>query len=209
MAVSQYFNHISHPGEQKLAEDILIEAIQQRGVDVHYVVRERVDEIEMFNEADRNNFNDARLIEMYIESISNFNGEGDIFSKFGGFTLDDTATFMVSAKRFKEEVPELSEPRPGDLIYLDFADQLFEIQKKLQDEEYRQLGQNKVFRLQLTKFKYGHEDFSTGVEDLDDIADFDIPDIDEPTITSTNDPRDTREEVKSAPEQNNILEFGE
>lgn len=211
MAVSPYFNHISHPGEQKLAEDLVVEFIQQRGVDVYYIPRELLENIEMFNESAMNRFSQAKLIEMYVESITNFNGDGDLFSKFGGFGFEDSAVFMVSKKRFEEELVGLrEEPTNGDLIYLIFADQFFEVQKRLEDEDYRQLGVNRTYRLKLTKFKYGHEDMDTGIPEIDALEGlYDIPDLDELGVTNTNDPRDTREEIKSTPEvQNDFVEFG-
>lgn len=211
MAVSPYFNHISHPGEQKLAEDLVIEFIQQRGLDAYYIPREMVDEIEMFNEAKINKFSNAKLIELYVEQITNFNGEGDLFSKFGGFGFEDSATFMYSQKRFKEEMVGLrDEPKNGDLVYMIFADQFFEVQKRLEDEDFRQLGVNRTFRLKMTKFKYGHEDMDTGIDDIDDLeSSYDIPDLLEIGTTLTFDERDVREEIKSTPEvQNDILEFG-
>ena len=211
MAVSPYFNHVSHPGEQKLAEDLLVEAIQQRGVDSFYIPRELIEEEAMFNEANINKFSNAKSVEMYVEAMSNFNGQGDIFQKFGGFSLDDTATFVYSAKRFKEELLGLrEEPKAGDLIYLNFADQIFEVQKRLEDEDYRQLGVNRNYRLQVTKFKYGHESFETGEVDIDDVEDlFEEFDLNEPELINTVDPRDVREEIDLTPEVNDdIIEFG-
>ena len=211
MAISQYFNHVSHVGEQKLAEDLLIEAIQQRGVDSHYIPRELIDEEAMFNEANQNKFSNAKSVEMYVEAMSNFNGQGDIFQKFGGFSLEDTATFVYSSKRFKDELIGFrTEPKAGDLIYLDFADQLFEVQKRLEDEDYRQLGVNRNYRLQVTKFKYGHEDFDTGIANIDDTETlFEEFDLTEPTLVNTKDPRDVRAEVDLTPEvKDDILEFG-
>lgn len=215
MAVSPYFNNTSHPGQQKLTEDLIIEAIQLRGVNAFYIPRETFNDIEMFNEAERNKFAVAKSIELYIESITNFNGQGDLFSKFGGFTFEDRATFVYASKRFKEEMVGLrDEPKPGDLIYIEFADVLFEVQKRLEDEDWRQWGRNYVYRLEASKFKYGHEEFDTGVDDIDDITgalEFEeLDEMNQPTgVIATNDPRDVRQEVLQTPEgSSQIKEFG-
>lgn len=214
MAVSPYFQHVNHPGEQKLSEDLVVEAIQLNGVNVHYIPRETINDDEMFNEAEINKFRDARLIEMFPERISNFNGDGDLFSKFGGFTLTDSATFVVAKRRFVEELGDLfPKPRDGDLIYIDFADQMFEIQKLKEDENWRAFGMNNVFRMELTKFQYGHEDISTGIPNIDDmVSNFEIEELDanlQPTgVTTTDDPRDFRDFVEALPVVDNLLEFG-
>lgn len=215
MAVSPYFNNTSHPGQQKLTEDLIVEAIQLRGVNAHYVPRETIDDIAMFNEAEKNKFAVAKDIELYIENITNFNGQGDLFSKFGGFTFEDRATLVYSSKRFKEEMIGLrTEPKAGDLIYIDFADILFEVQKRLEDEDWKQWGRNYVYRLEVSKYKYGHEEFDTGVDAIDDVSSaFEFEELDDmlqPTgIIGTNDPRDVREEVLQTPEgSSQIKEFG-
>lgn len=215
MPVSPYFAHVNHPGQLKLANDLLVQAIQQRGCDSHYIPRELIDEQAMFNEAEKNRFSQAKPIEMYVESISNFNGEGDLFMKFGGFSMTDTAVFVYASSRFDTELAGLRvEPIPGDLIYLDFADQMFEVQNVLRDEDYRQWGKNRTWRLQVTKFKYAHEDVDTGVPSIDDmVGDLEMMELDGmgmPTdVTQTVDPRDVRKEVNETPVvQNDVIEFG-
>lgn len=215
MSTSPYFNNTSHPGQQKLTEDLIVEAIQLRGVNAHYVPRETIDDIAMFNEAEKNKFAVAKDIELYVESITNFNGQGDLFAKFGGFTFEDRATLVYSSKRFKEEMVGLrTEPKPGDLIYIDFADVLFEVQKRLEDEDWKQWGRNYVYRLEVSKYKYGHEEFDTGIDGIDDVVgSYEFEELDDmlqPTgIIGTNDPRDVREEVLQTPEgSSQIKEFG-
>lgn len=215
MPVSPYFNNTSHPGQQKLTEDLIVEAIQLRGVDAYYIPRETIDDIAMFNEAEKNKFSVAKSIELYVENITNFNGQGDLFSKFGGFTFEDRATLVYAAKRFKEEmVGYRTEPKDGDLIYIEFADVLFEVQKRLEDEDWRQWGKNYVYRLEVSKFKYGHEEFDTGIDEIDDVVGaLEFEELDnllQPTgITGTNDPRDVRQEVLATPEgSSQIKEFG-
>lgn len=210
MAVSQYFNHVSDQGQQNLVEDLIEEAIQQRGVNTYYITREIQEHVDLFNEGNKNSFSNSKLIEMQIEEISNFNGEGDLFSAFGGFTLEDTVTFKVSARRFREELGVESKPTAGDIIYLDFADQAFEVQKRLEDEDYRQWGKNYTFRIRCTKFVYEGEEMETTIPELDSLDDL-LHSIDEsdPLAVQVENPRDHRDELITGGIDDTILEFGD
>ena len=121
-------------------------------------------------------------IEMYVEDVQNFNGDNDLFSKFG-LQMDDQATLIVSKRRFKEEVLLRTEqfqadngftPREGDLIYVPFSDSVWEIKQVKNDSEYFQQGQNLVFRLAVSAYEYSHEDFNTGDTNIDDIHDYSV-----------------------------------
>lgn len=178
MAVNKYFSHVNHAGQQKLVDELITEAIQTRGIEVLYIPREVVEDDALINEAKASLFNNAIEIEMYVEEVTNFNGMGDLFRSFGSFSMEDSATLMVSQTRFHEEVDSNGEPRQKDLIYIPYADLMFEVDKKLEDESFMQWGQNYVYRLKCTKFKFGGEDF-----DLDDVD----------TLDSFNDTLDTLE----------------
>ena len=209
MPISPYFDHTGDAGQQGLVEDLIQEAIEQRGVNTHYIRRIKTDEVVVFNESETNTFSTGLPLEMFIENISNFNGEGDIFSSFGGFTLDDTVTFKVSGRRFREVLGSEALPVPGDIIYLDFAQQAFEIQKRLEDEDYRQWGKNYTFRIKCTKFVYETEEMSTGIDELDNLEALVLStDETDPTIKQIEDPRDKRDEMVDAGVGNDFLDFG-
>lgn len=170
MAVSPYFNHVGHAGQQKLVEDLIVQAVQQRGVDIMYLPRAIVEDNELFNEATKSKFANAHTLEVHVESITNFNGMGDIWSQMGGMEMEDRMTIMFSQKRFAEELGDGVIPQPNDLVYVPYTDTMFEVTKPLEDEDYHQWGKNYVFRLLCSKFDYGHEDISTGIAELDDIS---------------------------------------
>ncbi len=211
MPVSPYFNHVSDAGQQGLVEDLIQEAIEQRGVNTHYIRRqEGGDRVTVFNEHTESSFTTGVPVEMYIEEVTNFNGEGDLFSSFGGFTMEDTITFKVSGKRFREELGATAEPEAGDIIYLDFADMAFEVQKKLEDEDYRQWGKNYTFRIKCTKFVYEGEDMNTGVEELDELENLLLgEDPVDNTIQQVEVPQDKRDEIVEDQIPNQITEFGD
>ena len=69
--------------EQLLYEDLVIEALKIYGTDVYYLPRTIVNEDVLFGEDPTSNFNNSSKIEMYIDNIEGFDGEGDLFTKFG------------------------------------------------------------------------------------------------------------------------------
>ena len=69
--------------EQNFYEEIVIEAMGIYGTDVYYMPRRIVSFDDITNEVIESRFDEAHLIEMYIESAEGFEGEGTLLSKFG------------------------------------------------------------------------------------------------------------------------------
>ena len=131
MATNQYFKNKVR-SEQQLYEDIIIEALQMYGQDVYYLPRTIVNENRVFGEDVPSRFSNSYKIEMYIENTEGFEGEGDLFTKFG-VEIRDEATFIVARKRWNTTVGRIDNqiegerPREGDLIYLPLSNSLFEV----------------------------------------------------------------------------------
>jgi hypothetical protein len=127
MAKNPYFRDYS--GEQNIIEDLSIEIIKAMGRDMLYIPREQFNKDIEFGEA-RYKYTKTFPLEMYIASVSGFEGEGDVISKFG-LEVRDKVTLIVSRKRFGQEVSEryseITRPREGDLIYFPLTKGLFEI----------------------------------------------------------------------------------
>jgi len=69
--------------EKNLYEDIVIEALKMYGQDVYYLPRDIVGEDKIFGDDVPSRFNSSYKVEMYIENIEAFEGEGDLFTRFG------------------------------------------------------------------------------------------------------------------------------
>ena len=167
MATNQYFKN-KVVSEQQLYEDIIIEALQMYGQDVYYLPREIINKDQLFLDDVPSRFSDAYKIEMYIENTEGFEGEGDLFTKFG-IELRDQANFVVSRKRWTQLIGSNLEkqnfrPREGDLIYLTLTNSCFEIRRVETETPFYQLSQLPTFRLQCELFEYGGEDFDTGID---------------------------------------------
>lgn len=175
MATNRYFTQGTIP-EQDLYEDLIIESLKMYGQDVYYIPREIVNKDLIFGDDSTSRFDNAYRIEMYIENTDGFDGEGDLFSKFG-IEIRDAATFIVARRRYNSIVRIYEEgddkpfyrPREGDLIYLTLSNTFFEIMRVDTESPFYQLKDLPVFKMRCEMFEYNDEDFDTGVPHLDDI----------------------------------------
>jgi len=169
MARNTYFSQGS-TAEQHLYEDMIIEALGIYGQEVYYIPREIVTEDDIFNEDIESKFDDAYLIEMYVENVDSFEGEGSILSKFG-VQLRDSAT-LIAAKRTWEKVTfgtGLTRPNEGDLIYFAMTKTLMQITFVEHERPFYQLNNLPVYKMTIEAFEYGDESIDTGIEEIDKI----------------------------------------
>ena len=171
MARNPYFKEYS--GEQNVVEDLTIEMIKTMGKNMVYIPRTLINEDELFGEDTISKFDDGYQLEMYIQSIDGFEGEGDILSKFG-LEIRDRLELVVSRKRFNKTVGEyenITRPREGDLIYFPLTKTLFEINFVEHENPFYQLGKLYTYKLSCEVFTYSQEDIDTGYSDIDTVQD--------------------------------------
>lgn len=178
-----YFNNYSFTGEQRLIEDLIIEAIKIYGVECYYLPRTLVNEDEIWNEDTSSKFESAYPLEMYIKNVDAFEGEGDFLSKFG-LEIRDSVTLTISQRRFGEELsPEdttadVGRPSEGDLIWFPLNGKIFEVQHVEHEAIFYQLGSLQTYDLRCELFEYSSEIIDTGVKVIDDIGTkFDIDEL--------------------------------
>ena len=173
MATNLYFSQ-KVKSEQSLYEDIVIESLKMYGQDVYYIPRDIVNKDPIFGDDIPSRFNSAYIVEMYIDNPEGFDGEGDIFTKFG-VELRDQATFVVARRRWQQTVKRYDNeitsvrPREGDLIYLTLSNTLFEIMHVEHEQPFYQLSNLPTYKLRCEKFEYNDEDLDTGIEVIDSI----------------------------------------
>lgn len=197
MARNRYFNQYAPvKQEQKLVEDLIIEAIKIYGVDVYYLPRTHVNLDRLYSEDASMKFTDALEMEMYIKSFDGFMGQEDFLSKFG-LQIDETITFVVAQKRFdqalktclmteysynivSEEGDELLQestynyetilrPREGDLLWFPMAGYLYEVKFTENIEFFYQLGKIYTYELRCQRYEYSSEKLDTGITDIDNV----------------------------------------
>lgn len=173
MARNLYFSDAVR-SEQYLYEDIVIESLKMYGQDVYYLPRDIVNEDTIFGDDVPSRFNSSHKIEMYIENIEGFDGDGDLFTKFG-VEIRDQATFIVARRRWTQTVGrydnEINSVRPleGDLIYIPLSRSLFQIMHVEHEQPFYQLSNLPTYKLRCELFEYNDEDLDTGIEAIDDI----------------------------------------
>ena len=160
--------------EQNLYEDIIIESMKIYGQDVYYLPRTIVNENTILGEDVASSFTSSYKIEMYLENTEGFEGEGDLFTKFG-VEIRDEATFIVARKRWSQTVASSSNaitvlrPKEGDLIWLTLSNKLFEIMHVEHESPFYQLSNLPTYKMRCQLFEYSGEDLDTGIADVNSI----------------------------------------
>lgn len=159
--------------EQMMYEDIIIEALRMYGQEVYYLPREwQTDPTDdVFGDDPVSKFSKSYELMMYIENTEGFDGEGDLFTKFG-IEIRDEATFVLARREWDKRVGmnesdvSFYKPREGDLIYLKLSNSLFQIEKVETESPFYQFAQLPTFKMQAALFESNGEDFDTMLPEL-------------------------------------------
>jgi len=175
MPTNVYFDTGTRP-EQHLYEDLIIEQLRIYGQDVYYIPRNMVSEDSLFGEDTLSKFEDAYLIEMYVDNVDGYEGEKELMSKFG-LDIQDDATFTVARRRWEQFVSVDNNiivnlrPNEGDLIFWPKGNKLFEITFVDHDDPFYQVHNLPTYKLKCKSFEYGSEEIDTGIAAIDSIED--------------------------------------
>ena len=173
MPTNVYFDS-GTTAEQRLYESLIIEQLRAFGHDVYYLPRKLVNEDTLFGEDRLSSFNDAYMIEMYLDNVEGFEGQKEMMTRFG-LDMQDEATWVVSKRRFEQLISTdqnlivSSRPNEGDLIYFPRAKKLFEISFVDHDDPFYQLSNLPVFKMRCRTFEYSSEALDTGITEIDAI----------------------------------------
>ena len=173
MPTNVYFDTGTRP-EQNLYEDLIIEQLRIYGQDVYYIPRKLLGTDTVFGEDTASSFEDAYLIEMYMDTIDGYEVEKELMSKFGLDIMNDT-TFTVARRRWEQFVTvdnniiESSRPNEGDLIYWPKGSKMFEITFVDHDDPFYQVHNLPTYKLKCKTFEYGSEQLDTGISEIDTI----------------------------------------
>ena len=156
-----------------LYEDLIIESIQHYGTDVYYLPRTIANRDRTLNEATESQFNDAWMVEVYVEDIEGFGGAGDLMQKFG-LEIRDEVTLIVAKRQWNKWVGSkttaaIDRPMEGDLIYLPFSKSYFEIMHVEHEQPFYQLKNLPVYKMKCSLFEYNDEVFNTRNKEVDAI----------------------------------------
>ena len=153
-------------------EDLIIECLKIYGFDVYYIPRVSVAQDDIFTEDALSKYTHAYPLEMYLSNVMGFEGEGDLLTKFG-LEIRDTATFIVSQRRWSEVVGSsgnvqlTTRPAEGDVLYFPITKSYFEIRRVEVKDPFFQVGKLYVFKLECELMQFSSERFETGVTEID------------------------------------------
>ena len=166
-----YFSHGTR-NEQYLLEDLIVESISIWGQEFYYIPRTLVAKDEILGEDRLSKFKDAYPIDMYLESVDGFEGQGAFIQKFG-LMMEQSATLTVARRTWERVVGKHgstilpNRPCEGDLLYFPLTKGLFEIKFVDHQDPFYQLKKLYVYKLQVELFQYSSEKMETGIPAID------------------------------------------
>ena len=182
MATNFYFQSGNTQGttsEQRLVEDLVVESLKIYGHDVFYMPRTFVNKDTMFDEDELSKFEQAYPIEMYLENVEGYEGDGELFQRFG-LEIRDQATFVMARRRWEDTVENTDggtftggggRPMEGDVLFFPKTKSLFEIKYVDFQDPFYQLGKINVFKMRCELFEYSSEIIDTGNAAIDILED--------------------------------------
>lgn len=166
-----YFSHGTR-NEQYLLEDLIVESISIWGQEFYYIPRTLVAKDEILGEDRLSKFKSAYPIDMYLESVDGFEGQGAFIQKFG-LMMEQSATLTVARRTWERVVGKHgstilpNRPCEGDLLYFPLTKGLFEIKFVDHQDPFYQLKKLYVYKLQVELFQYASEKMETGIPAID------------------------------------------
>ena len=82
MTTNHFFqsgNSIGATSEQRLVEDLVIESLKVYGHDIYYMPRTLVNQDKIFDEDELSRFTQAYPMEMYLDNVNGYEGQGEIY----------------------------------------------------------------------------------------------------------------------------------
>lgn len=156
--LNKYVNFNKYENSQTLADVLVAESIQMRGIECFYVPREYVAVDLIFGEDLKNKFTKAWKFAAYLNSFEGYEGAKSFFSNFG-MQVQDEVTLSINPGLFKHQVNN-QEPKEGDLIYFPMDNSLFEINWVEPYDPFYQVGKNAIRKITAGKFIYSGEEIN-------------------------------------------------
>jgi hypothetical protein len=171
VALNPAFDFFNYEPTQTLLHDLIIQAIQIYGHEVIYIPRNIINYDQLYETDDQSMYNRTIPIEVYIENVDGFQGQRDIFTKFG-LEIKDSVTLVMARRTFEDVIkPITNQPRPleGDLIFFTMNRKCFQIAYVNNKELFYPLGTLPTYQMELNLFEFSEETFNTGIPEIDSI----------------------------------------
>lgn len=182
MALNPFFLQGS-PNEQNLIQELIDEHLKMFGLDCYYIPRKMIVTDDVLGEVQSSKFNDAYILEAYLNNYEGYAKGSDIMTKFG-INLQNEITLTVSRERYEDFIAPFvvthnaknagsdivfgERPKEGDLIFFPLGERLFEIKHVEFENPFYQLGKNYIYELQCELYRYEDDYVDTGVISIDE-----------------------------------------
>ena len=167
MATNSYFTHNASTGADKtVIENLVVESIKMVGFETWYLPRTQTNIDPLLQEAEQDNFTSAYEVEMYFDAPDDALADSVDYITYFGFEVRDSCDFVIAVKRFDDlNISGYTLPLEGDLIYLPFTKQIYEIKFVEDMTPFMQLGKNYIYKLMSRLFIYGGQNFNVNTSD--------------------------------------------
>jgi len=182
--VNKYF-HVDKNNEQTLLNSLVKESIKIQGRTYYYLPRDTQVRDMILGEDVISAFSLAIPIEMYMIDAQGFQGQKEMFSKFG-LQIQNSYKLVVAVDRWDKEIrtqfdsaanngetpppfiiDNYIRPREGDLIFDTLTSFLMVVNFVDHDMEFYSLGKNYAYYLSCEAFLYQNEKINTDVPAID------------------------------------------
>lgn len=160
-------------GNQNLIlQKLTHEAIAIHSVRAFYLPRAFVALDNILGEDRLSKFEHAYPVDIYLESVDGFEGQGEFASKFG-LQIQNSAKIQISKQEWSSSVSKFGQtilpdrPAEGDLIHIPMTGGLFEITYVFHQTPFYQLNQYYAWKLSIELFRYASEKIQTGNSEVD------------------------------------------
>lgn len=154
--------------EGDVYNDLTDEIIEFYGIPFYYIPRNYINEDTLLGENDVSTFTTKFLLKMFVKDVNAFAGQGDIYSKFGLYSMDE-CTLEISKRKF-QEATGMEKPLIGDILFFNwtYTKTIYEINFVETENPFYHLGETPKYELIIKRWQYSHEEF-TADNDLKDI----------------------------------------
>lgn len=140
------------------------------GLDMYYIPRTKNNVSDVFNDVQYSTYNNPVFVEMYIQNVDGFQGDGEFLSKFG-VEVRDQITFTISQRVFNQEVgiyTNETRPTEGDIIWFPLTASLYQIKYVNKKAIFYQLGALQTYDIVCELYEGNSDIFNTGIAEIDD-----------------------------------------
>ena len=137
---------------------------------MYYIPRTKNNVSDVFNDVQYSTYNNPVFVEMYIQNVDGFQGDGEFLSKFG-VEVRDQITFTISQRVFNQEVgiyTNESRPTEGDIIWFPLTASLYQIKYVNKKAIFYQLGALQTYDIVCELYEGNSDIFNTGIAEIDD-----------------------------------------